>query len=116
MKVSAIGLGCEGFTGKTANEVRDDFSFASSLGINFFDCYSSDPDLRSNFGAALAGRREKFIIQGHLCSSWENGQYLRTRDMAKTRAAFDDLLTRMGTDVIDVGRSSRARSFSTPSA
>jgi predicted aldo/keto reductase-like oxidoreductase len=103
MKVSAIGLGCEGFTGKTANEVRDDFSFASSLGINFFDCYSSDPELRSNFGAALAGRREKFIIQGHLCSSWENGQYLRTRDMAKTRAAFDDLLTRMGTDVIDVG-------------
>ena len=45
-RVSAIGLGCEGFTGKTAYEVRDDFSFALSLGINFFDCYSSDPELR----------------------------------------------------------------------
>ena len=61
-RVSAIGLGCEGFTGKTAKEVRDDFSFALSLGINFFDCYSSDPELRSNFGAALAGRRDQFII------------------------------------------------------
>ena len=103
MNVSAIGLGCEGFTGKTAAEVRDDFSFALSQGINFFDCYSSDPDLRTNFGAALRSRRDKFIIQGHLCSVWENGQYERTRDLAKTRASFDDLLTRMGTDVIDVG-------------
>ena len=103
MTVSAIGLGCEGFTGKTAAEVRDDFSFALSQGINFFDCYSSDPDLRTNFGAALKSRRDKFIIQGHLCSAWENAQYERTRDIAKTRASFDDLLTRMGTDVIDVG-------------
>ena len=63
MKVSVIGLGCEGFTGKSASEVRDDFSLALKLGINFFDCYSSEPELRSNFGAALKGRREQFFIE-----------------------------------------------------
>jgi len=103
MKVSVIGLGCEGFTGKSATEVRDDFSLALNCGINFFDCYSSEPELRSNFGAALKGRREQFFIQGHMCSYWENGQYLRTRDLDKTVFAFDDLLRRMGTDYIDIG-------------
>ena len=95
MKVSVIGLGCEGFTGKSASEVRDDFSLALKLGIIFFDCYSSEPELRSNFGAALKGRREQFFIQGHMCSYWENGQYLRTRDLDKTVFAFDDLFRRM---------------------
>jgi len=102
-KVSAIGLGCEGFTGKSASEVCAEFDFADDLGINFFDCYSSDPILRSNFGDAIRHRRKKFIIQGHICTFWENDQYLRTRDMSKTRTGFEDLLRRMHTDYIDIG-------------
>ena len=80
LKVGAIALGCEGF-----------------------DLYASNPELRSNIGAALAGRREKFVIQGHLCSVWEEGQYLRTRDPEKSLAAFEDLLARLGTDYVEIG-------------
>ena len=72
LKVGAIALGCEGFADKTAEEVRADFDFAIRNGINFLDLYASNPELRSNIGAALAGRREKFVIQGHLCSVWES--------------------------------------------
>ena len=103
LSVSAIALGCEGFTDKSPEAVRKDFDYAQDLGINFFDCYSSDPQLRSAFGEALRGRREKFIVQGHVCSVWENGQYLRTRDPVRTESAFRDLLRRLGTDYIDVG-------------
>lgn len=103
LRVGAIALGCEGFMHKTPAEVRADFDLAVDRGINFLDLYSSDPELRSNLGAALAGRREKFVIQGHLCSVWEEGQYLRSRDMGKTRAAFEDLLLRLGTDHVEVG-------------
>ena len=103
LSVSAISLGCEGFVGKTADEVVRDFDFAEANGINFFDLYSSNPDLRSNLGVALNGRRSKFIVQGHLCSTWERGQYLRTRNVAKARKAFEDLLVRLGTDYMDVG-------------
>lgn len=103
LSVSAVSLGCEGFVGKTAEEVRSDFDFAAENGINFFDLYSSDPELRSRIGHALAGRREQFVIQGHLCTTWENGQYLRTRDIGKTQAGFDDLLTRLRTDFVDIG-------------
>lgn len=103
LEVSAIALGCEGFMRMNADELRREIDFAEQAGINFIDLYSSNPELRSALGEALAGRREKFIVQGHLCSVWENGQYLRTRDLAKTEAAFCDLLARLQTDYIDIG-------------
>ncbi|MDE5709030.1 MAG: aldo/keto reductase [Alistipes sp.] len=103
LEVSAIALGCEGFMGMTPDELRTEIDFAEELGINFIDLYSSNPELRSALGHALAGRRERFVVQGHVCSVWENGQYLRTRDVAKSEAAFEDLLARLGTDYIDVG-------------
>ncbi len=103
IEVSAISLGCEGFMHKTAEEVKADFDYAIAHGVNFIDIYSSNPDLRSRIGEALEGRRENFIIQGHLCSTWEDEQYLRTRDPQKTLTAFDDLLTRLRTDYVDIG-------------
>ena len=69
LRVSAVSLGCEGFVGKTAAEVRADFDYALERGVNFLDLYSSDPQLRSAIGEALAGRREGFVIQGHLCTT-----------------------------------------------
>ncbi len=103
IEVSAIALGCEGFVGMTPDELRAEIDAAEELGINFIDLYSSNPELRSALGHALAGRRERFVVQGHLCSVWENGQYLRTRDVGKSEAAFEDLLARLGTDRIDIG-------------
>lgn len=48
-------------------------------------------------------RREKLVLQGHICAVWEKGQYLRTRDMEKTKRAFEDQLQRLGTDYLDIG-------------
>lgn len=103
LSVSAIALGCEGFMNKTAEQVCVEMEYAIGHGINFIDIYSSNPELRSNIGRALAGHRRKFIIQGHLCSTWEDGQYLRTRDVEKTIAAFNDQLERLQTDYLDIG-------------
>lgn len=103
IRVSAIALGCEGFMHKTAEEVKVDFDFAIAHGVNFVDIYSSNPDLRSNIGAALAGRREEFVIQGHLCTAWENNQYLRTRNPQKTIASFESQLQQLRTDYLDIG-------------
>lgn len=103
LSVSAIALGCEGFMGQTEEQVRDGMDFAIGKGINFIDIYSSNPDLRSNIGKALTGRREQFIIQGHLCTTWENGQYLRTRDVEKTITSFSNQLVQLNTDYLDIG-------------
>ena len=96
LSVSAIALGCEGFVGKTEEQTCAEMDFAISKGINFIDMYASNPDLRSNIGKALTGRREQFIIQGHLCTTWENDQYLRTRDIDKAIASFEDQLAQIG--------------------
>lgn len=103
LRVSAVALGCEGFMQKAAAEVKADLDHAIGLGINFIDIYSSNPELRTNIGAALEGRRERFVIQGHLCTAWENGQYLRTRDLQKTLRSFDEQLRQLRTDYLDVG-------------
>ena len=69
LRVSAVALGCEGFIHKTPEEVCADFDFAIGHGVNFIDIYSPNPELRTNIGAALEGRRGDFVIQGHLCST-----------------------------------------------
>ena len=99
LRVSAVALGCEGFMHKRAEEVKADFDFAIGHGINFVDIYSSNPDLRADIGAALEGRRGEFIIQGHLCTVWENDQYLRTRDPQKSADSFERQLRQL--DIAD---------------
>ncbi len=103
LKVSEIALGCEGFIGKSREEFRAMLDRAMELGINFIDMYTPNPEFRDNMGAAIAGRRDRIVLQGHICSVWENGQYLRTRDLAKTKAGFEDQLGRLGTDYLDIG-------------
>lgn len=103
LKVSEIALGCEGFLGKNKEEFIGMIDQAVDYGINFIDMYTPNPEFRDHLGAALQGRREKFVLQGHICSAWENEQYLRTRDIKKAREAFEDQLQRIGTDYIDIG-------------
>lgn len=103
LDVSVVALGCEGFVQKSAGELKSDLDYAIDRGVNFMDIYSPNPELRSRIGMALAGRRHDFIIQGHLCTTWENDQYLRTRDPEKTEASFLRQLEQLRTDYLDVG-------------
>lgn len=103
LSVSEIGLGGEWLERHNAQEVRKVVDHCEAAGINLLDCWMAEPNVRSNLGAALEGRRDKWFIQGHLGSTWQNGQYVRTRDMARVKEAFADLLTRLRTDYIDLG-------------
>ena len=101
--VSEIGMGCEGFSENDCAMTRELFDLAEREGINYFDLYASDPKLRSAVGNALEGRREKIMIQSHICSVWKNGQYLRTRNLAEVKEGFSEMLSLLKTDYIDVG-------------
>ena len=101
--VSEIGFGGEWLERHDADECRAVLDRAEALGINILDCWMSEPKVRSNIGAAIRGKRERWIIQGHIGSTWQDGQYVRTRDAEKCRLAFEDLLTRLETDYIDLG-------------
>ena len=103
MMVSEIGFGGEWLERHDAEECRAALDRAEALGINILDCWMSEPKVRSNIGAAIRGKRERWIIQGHIGSTWQDGQYVRTRDEEQCRIAFEDLLTRLETDYIDLG-------------
>ena len=96
LMVSQIGLGAEWLERHNAEECTAIIDTCEELGINILDCWMSEPNVRTNIGNALRGRREKWIIQGHIGSTWQDGQYVRTRDMDKVIPAFEDLLTRCG--------------------
>ena len=103
LMVSEIGLGGEWLERHDTEECAAIIRRAQELGINILDCWMSEPNVRTNIGKAISGNRKRWIIQGHIGSTWQDGQYVRTRDADKCRAAFQDLLDRLGTDYIDLG-------------
>lgn len=103
LMVSEIGFGAEWMERHNYEECKAAIDRAEELGINILDCWMSEPNVRTNIGKALAGKRERWFIQGHIGSTWQDGQYVRTRDVDKCREAFEDLLARLQTDYIDLG-------------
>ena len=103
LMVSEIGLGAEWFERHTAEECRAIVERCEALGINILDCWMSEPNVRTNIGLAIQGHREKWYIQGHIGATWQDGQYVRTRDVEQARVAFQDFLDRFQTDYVDLG-------------
>lgn len=101
--VGEIGMGCEGFLEKSEEEVKQFIDLMEEAGANCIDLYSPNPGMRSALGKALNGRREKFVLEGHLCTVWKNGQYKRSRDMKDVKEGFEDQLKRLDTNYLDVG-------------
>ncbi|HIZ20354.1 MAG TPA: aldo/keto reductase [Firmicutes bacterium] len=103
LQVSEIALGCEGF-------VLGDDAFADEMmgialdnGVNCMDLYTPNPDVQRRVGRAIRGCREGFVLQAHLCTIWQDGQYKATRDIGEVTAAFEAMLGNLGTDYVDVG-------------
>ena len=63
----------------------------------------SQMEVRRDIGRALRGRRERFIIQGHIGSVWTDGQLGVRAIWLESKAFFEDYLAKYGTDYIDIG-------------
>ncbi|MDE6129237.1 MAG: aldo/keto reductase, partial [Lachnospiraceae bacterium] len=103
LMVSEIGLGAEWLERMDTQGCRAIIRLCEEQGINILDCWMSEPNVRSAIGECIKETREKWYIQGHIGSTWQDGQYVRTRDIKKAKEAFEDLLARLQTDYIDLG-------------
>ena len=56
LKVSEIGLGAEWLERHNAEEVKAVIDCCEAQGINILDCWMAEPKVRSNIGAAIAGK------------------------------------------------------------
>lgn len=103
IRVSEIGMGCEGFIDKSYEEVEAFVNRMEEAGVNCIDLYTPNPEFRSNLGKAMRGRREKFVLQAHLCTIWKDGQYKRTRNLDEVKEGFEDQLKRLETNSVEIG-------------
>ncbi|MBC8570494.1 aldo/keto reductase [Oscillospiraceae bacterium NSJ-54] len=101
--VSQVGLGCEHLQGMEAGAIRAVVDEALKQGMNIFDIFMSEPQVRTDIGSALAGRRDQVLLQGHIGAAWLNGQYCRTRKIDECEHFFEDFLVRLRTDYVDIG-------------
>ncbi len=103
LAVSEIGFGGEWLERHEEAESVELLKYAHEKGINIVDCWMPDPKSRDIIGKAMEGCRSSWYVQGHIGSTWQNGQYVRTRDMKVVPAAFEDLLSRFHSNYIDLG-------------
>lgn len=103
MRAGVVGIGGEYLEYEDRETVIRTMHHAMELGVNILDIFMSNPGIRTNLGLALKGRRGSMIVQGQVCSVWENGQYGKTRDLEKSKLFLDDLFERLQTDYIDIG-------------
>lgn len=103
LRVSEIALGCEGFNGRDDAYASEIFSLALSQGVNCMDLYSPNPEIHRYVAKAMQGRRDTFILQAHLCTIWQDGQYKCTRRLDEVKDSFEALLQNLETDYLDIG-------------
>ncbi len=103
MSAGVVGLGTEHLDFRPYEAVDEVVGAAMERGINIMDLFMPGEEVRRNIGRAIAGRRDRWLIQGHFGSVMCDGQYDVTRDPAVCRWSFEDLLRCLNTDYIDFG-------------
>ena len=102
LNVSEIGFGCTNFPTMDEGEMRKMFETGIDAGMNILDVCLAEPEVRDKIGRVIEGQRDKFIIQGHVGMTMEDGQYARTQDLEKSIKHLDDFYTRLKTNYIDI--------------
>ena len=103
LMVSEVGFGGEWLERHEESEAVEVMRYAHEKGINIVDCWMPDPKSRDIIGKAMEGCRSSWYVQGHLGSTYQNGQYVRSRDLKDVIPAFEDQLKRFRSDYVDLG-------------
>lgn len=103
IQVGVVGLGAEHLDRKPYGVVESVVRAALDGGVNIIDCFMPGREVRENIGRALGSRRKDVVIQGHIGSVDLTEQYDISRDVAVCRRYFEELLSALHTDYIDLG-------------
>ncbi len=103
IQASIIGLGAEHLDNQPRELSDEVIGAAIDNGINIMDLFMPGETVRAHIGRALAGRRDKMLIQGAIGSVDLREQYDVSRDLAVCQRYFENLLRCLNTDYIDFG-------------
>ena len=104
-KISTIGIGVGnyGYANVPLAEIEKIFHTAFDGGVNFFDTCMSASWPAEAVRKVIEGRRDKLIMQNHLCVGYPDGNYHHFKDLASVKDAFANELKKYGTDYSDIG-------------
>jgi hypothetical protein len=105
LRVGEIGLGTEhlGRTIKARQVIVEAVDKAVESGVNYFDLIFNFKEYIENYGVAFKEHRDKLVLACHLGSAvTRNQQYFKTRSVGICRKVFENTLSGLDTDYIDV--------------
>ena len=102
LDVSVIGLGTEYLHRQSRETVVSVIQRAIDCGVNYIDLVFNFSELIENIAVGIEGKREKVILTGHLGSGEKNGRYYKTRKVNECEEIFNNTLSKLNTDHIDV--------------
>ena len=92
IQVGEIGMGCEGFMGKTAEQVMEMVDVMDAAGVSCIDLYTPNPDVRDSLG--LGGH---WLVHGYgLLGEDGLGRILLRQGYALDRARLCPVHDQMG--------------------
>ena len=103
LRAGIVGMGTEFLDDKPYDAVERTIHTALDSGINVMDIFMPGEEVRRNIGKALRGRRDKVMLQGHVCSVEIDGKYGISRELDTCISFFENLLRHLETDYIDFG-------------
>lgn len=104
-KISTIGIGVGnyGYESVSPEEIKCIFETAFEQGVNFFDTCMSVSWPAKTIVKAIRGKRDRLIMQNHLCVSYPEGEYRHLLKLSEIKDAFGEELKKYGTDYSDIG-------------
>ena len=102
-QTSVISLGTEWIYDADDSVIDRVVGEAIDRGINLIDMVVPGEKTRRGVGKAIKGKRDKLIIQGHLCSTDLNDRFDISRDLDTVKKYFEMMLAALETDYIDFG-------------
>lgn len=102
-KVSVIGMGSSVVGEQKEEDIIRTVQYALDAGVNYFDMAGGHATIFPAYGKALAGQREKAMLQVHFGADYTSGEYGWTTNLEQVKRSVDWQLKNLQTDYIDVG-------------
>lgn len=102
-RISKIGLGVSKLGASSNDDIRRIVDMAIDRGVNVIDTIVSDDRTVEPIVRAIQGRRDKVLLQMHLCIQYPRHTYSVTRSLDTVKKAFQEELRKWGTDYADIG-------------
>lgn len=102
LKISEIGVGTEYLARQSTDTIIQTVHSAIEAGINYIDVLFAFPPYLQALGQAIEPMRDKVNLAIHIGAGVVNGKHRKIRNPKSAQEAFNDVLTQLNIDYVDV--------------